>query len=147
MTVREAVQLVLQASALGLDGERADEVGKIYVLDMGEPVRIVDLARQVVRLAGLVPDKDVDIVYTGLRPGEKLHEELFQHGESNLPTRHPALRLASARPNELGVLEKGLDELARQARTGRVEEMCNTLRRLVPSYQVPESEPERVAAS
>lgn len=147
MTVREAVQLVLQASALGLDGERSDEVGKIYVLDMGEPVRIVDLARQVVRLAGLVPDRDVDIVYTGLRPGEKLHEELFQHGEANLPTRHPALRLAAARPNDLSALEKGLDELARQARTGRMEEMCNTLRRLVPSYQAPESEPERAAAS
>ena len=145
MTVREAVQLVLQASALGLDGEQADEVGKIYVLDMGEPVRIVDLARQVIRLAGLIPDKDIEIVYTGMRPGEKLHEELFQHGESNLPTRHEALRLAAARPSDLDVLEKGLDELARQARTGRVEEMGTTLRRLVPSYQMPE--PESAAAS
>ncbi len=136
---------MLQASALGLDGEQADEVGKIYVLDMGEPVRIEDLARQVIRLAGLVPDKDVEIVYTGMRPGEKLHEELFQRDESNLPTRHPALRLAAARPGDLEVLEKGLDELARQARTGRVEEMCTALRRLVPSYQTPEA--ERAAAS
>ncbi len=146
MTVREAVQLVLQASALGVDdAEQADEVGRIYVLDMGEPVRIVDLARQVIRLAGLIPDKDVQIVYTGMRPGEKLHEALFQADESNLPTRHDALRLAAARPGDLEILEKGLDELARQARTGRVEEMCTALRRLVPNYQTPG--PDRAAAS
>jgi O-antigen biosynthesis protein WbqV len=161
MTVREAVQLVLQASAQGLDGTQGldggegldgaqgldgAEVGKIYVLDMGEPVKIVDLARQVIRLAGLIPGKDIDIVYTGARPGEKLHEELFQHGEESLPTGHPALRLAATRATELDLLEKGLDELARQARTGRLDEMCNSLRRLVPSYQAPENDAPRAAA-
>ena len=141
MTVREAVQLVLQAAALGLDGtqtadgEQAAEVGKVYVLDMGEPVKIVDLARQAIRLAGFVPGKDIEIAYTGVRPGEKLYESLFNPDEATLPTRHPALHLAAARTSDLDILEKGVDELARQARTGRIEEMTNTLRRLVPRYQ------------
>src|SRR5262249_18538552 len=77
MTVREAVELVLQAAAVGR--ARNDE-GAIYVLDMGQPIKIVDLARQMIRLAGKVPDVDVRIAIVGLRPGEKLFEELF-HGE------------------------------------------------------------------
>src|SRR5215475_4003782 len=74
MTVREAVELVLQASALSPAAETADSRGKIFVLDMGEPVRIVDLARQMIRLAGLRLDRDIKIEFIGLRPGEKLHE-------------------------------------------------------------------------
>src|SRR3546814_4325941 len=77
MTVREAVELVLQASALGSASPPA-EAGRIYVLNMGEPVKIVDLARQMIRLTGLKPDSEVAIRFTGLRPGEKLHEELFR---------------------------------------------------------------------
>src|SRR5205085_11089746 len=75
MTVREAVELVLQASALPSDSGASDARGKIFVLDMGEPVKIVDLAHQMIRLAGLRPGRDVAIEYIGLRPGEKLHEE------------------------------------------------------------------------
>ena len=93
MTVREAVELVLEASAtVGLadDGQGTVESrGKIFVLDMGEPVKIVDLARQMIRLAGLVPDRDIAIEFTGLRPGEKLHEELFHDAEAPVPTREP----------------------------------------------------------
>ena len=75
MTVREAVELVLQASALSPAAAASDTRGKIFVLDMGEPVKIVDLAHQMIRLAGLRPGRDVAIEFIGLRPGEKLHEE------------------------------------------------------------------------
>jgi len=79
MTIQEAVQLVLTAGAMG-DG------GETFLLRMGEPVRIVDLARNLIELSGLKPDQDIRIVYTGLRPGEKLHEELQASRESTLPT-------------------------------------------------------------
>ncbi|HET8995038.1 MAG TPA: nucleoside-diphosphate sugar epimerase/dehydratase, partial [Acetobacteraceae bacterium] len=93
MTVREAVGLVLQASVLRTGGAAlpAGEEGGIFVLDMGKPVKIVDLARQMIRLAGLQPDSDVEIRFTGLRPGEKLYEELFHGKEPPVPTGHPGL--------------------------------------------------------
>ena len=81
MTIPEAVQLVLQAAALGQGGE-------VFVLDMGEPVRIADLAADLIRLSGLEVGRDIDIVYTGLRPGEKLFEELFGEGEDYVRTGH-----------------------------------------------------------
>jgi FlaA1/EpsC-like NDP-sugar epimerase len=94
MSISEAVQLVLQAAVLGLgETNRAP----IFVLDMGEPVKIVDLAEQMIRLAGLRPNEDIAIAFTGLRPGEKLFEELFHDAESMLATRHPLIRLARAR--------------------------------------------------
>ncbi|MFP3526228.1 polysaccharide biosynthesis protein, partial [Pantoea sp. SIMBA_072] len=80
MTVREAVELVLQASAHGV--ARAEERGKVLVLDMGEPVKIVDLARQMIRLAGYRPGEDIKIEFTGLRPGEKLFEEILTSAEA-----------------------------------------------------------------
>jgi FlaA1/EpsC-like NDP-sugar epimerase len=98
MTVREAVGLVLQASVIGVAARPPGEDGGIFVLDMGEPVKIVDLARQMIRLAGLRPDTDVEIRFTGLRPGEKLFEELFHGGEEPpVPTGHPGLLMASPR--------------------------------------------------
>ena len=133
MTIREAVELVLQASALGL-GE-ASEAGRIYVLDMGQPVPIVELARQMIRLAGLIPEKDIAIVYTGLRPGEKLEEELFHDLEALAPTAHPALRLAAPRVADLELLAKSLDELAAAAEARRGGEALRILARLVPEYR------------
>lgn len=90
MSIPEAAQLVLQAGSMGKGGE-------IYVLDMGEPVRIVDLARDMIRLSGYT-EEDVKIVFTGLRPGEKLYEELLADDEHTLPTPHAKLRIAQARP-------------------------------------------------
>src|SRR5204862_3744520 len=115
MTVREAVELVLEATASAptvAGGAR----GKIFVLDMGEPVRIVDLAHQMIRLAGLVPERDIGISYIGLRPGEKLHETLFHADESPIPTANPALRLAAPRTADYAVLSRTIDELEEHAR-------------------------------
>jgi FlaA1/EpsC-like NDP-sugar epimerase len=88
MSIPEAAQLVLQAGLMGNGGE-------IFVLEMGEPVRIVDLARDMIRLSGL-SEEDIRIEFTGLRPGEKLYEELLSDRESTLPTPHPKLRIARA---------------------------------------------------
>jgi FlaA1/EpsC-like NDP-sugar epimerase len=87
MTIPEAVQLVLQAGSLGNGAE-------VFALDMGEPIRVLDLANDLIRLSGLEPDKDIEILFTGMRPGEKLYEELFFSGEDVLPTTHPKIRRA-----------------------------------------------------
>jgi FlaA1/EpsC-like NDP-sugar epimerase len=148
MTVREAVELVLQAAALspaaaapheqaarGPHREAAAARGKIFVLDMGEPVKIVDLARQMIRLAGRRPDHDVKITFIGLRPGEKLHEELFHAAEPLLPTLHPAIRLAAPRAADYAMLARAIDELETLARAGEEERVCALLARLVPEYR------------
>ena len=137
MTVREAVQLVLQAGALGARNHAVDEVGKVYVLDMGEPVKIVDLARQMIRLVGLRPDKDVEIAFTGVRPGEKLHEQIFHSGEPTIDVGHKGLRLAAARTANLEVLRRSIDELEATARAGQVAQAVAELSRLVPEYRAP----------
>jgi len=138
MTVREAVELVLEASAtVAADDAVAAGAarGKIFVLDMGEPVKIVDLARQMIRLAGLVPERDVAIEFTGLRPGEKLHEELFHDAEATIPTSNPALRLAAPRTADYAVLARSLDELEEQARAANEPRVLDLLQRLVPEYR------------
>jgi O-antigen biosynthesis protein WbqV len=134
MTVREAVELVLQAAALGAE---ADEPGKIFVLDMGEPVRIADLARQMIRLAGLRPNRDIEIKFTGLRPGEKLFEEIFHGAEPLLPTSCKGLLLAAPRVADLATLAELIDALAECCRHGNREALAHLLRRSVPEYQPP----------
>jgi O-antigen biosynthesis protein WbqV len=139
MTVREAVELVLEASSAppAPDQAAADGAarGKIFVLDMGEPVRIVDLARQMIRLAGLRPERDIEIRFIGLRPGEKLQEALFHAAEAPVPTKNPALRLAAPRTADYAVLARSIDELEEQARTGHEERVLALLERLVPEYR------------
>jgi len=138
MTVREAVELVLEASAtVARDAGDTDPAsrGKIFVLDMGEPVRIVDLAQQMIRLAGRVPERDVKIVFTGLRPGEKLHEELFHDAEAAMPTANPALRLAAPRTADYAILARSLDELEAEARAMNEARIIDLLQRLVPEYR------------
>ncbi len=133
MTVREAVELVLQASALGT--KPGDQRGKVLVLDMGEPVKIADLARQVIRLAGLRPDQDIKITYTGLRAGEKLHEELFAEAEELIPSAADGVKLGKATTVELPVIGQQLDDYAAQLREGLGECECIAqLQRLVPEF-------------
>ena len=104
MTIPEASKLVLQAAALG-------EGGEIFVLDMGEPVRIVDLAVDLIRLAGLHPD-DIEIVFTGMRPGEKLFEELYLNDERLLPCKHSKIFVAAHRPYTSKEVASSIAQLA-----------------------------------
>ncbi|WP_206419920.1 nucleoside-diphosphate sugar epimerase/dehydratase [Minwuia thermotolerans] len=144
MTIREAVELVLAAAA----GSRLrqDDTGRIHVLDMGEPVRIQDLARMMIRLAGLTPDRDIRIEYVGLRPGEKLHEELLHSSEKLDQTDIEGVMLASPRVVERQILTRALDELAGHARARRTDRTLTLLRELVPEYKE-ETERQRHASS
>jgi O-antigen biosynthesis protein WbqV len=146
MTVREAVELVLQASALSPRTD-SETRGKIFVLDMGEPVKIVDLAHQMMRLAGLRPGRDIAIEYIGLRPGEKLHEELFHPAEPLMPTENPAIRLAAPRTADYAMLARSIDELEETARSRREERVLQILERLVPEYRRSAPGPRNIAAS
>jgi O-antigen biosynthesis protein WbqV len=136
MTVREAVGLVLQASVVGTEGEALPELreGGIFVLDMGDPVKIVDLARRMVRLAGLRPDLDVEIRFTGLRPGEKLYEELFHGQEPPRATRFAGLLMATPRTADAALVGRAIDEIAAAARRGDGAAALAQLGRLVPEF-------------
>jgi FlaA1/EpsC-like NDP-sugar epimerase len=129
MTIPEAVQLVLQASALGSGGE-------VFMLDMGEPVKIMDLARDLIELSGLEVDKDIDIVITGLRPGEKLFEELLTTGESYQPTPHEKIRIAR---DASGAAPAALDEilvsLEKSVAQDDRAEIVRSLQTLIPEFQ------------
>ena len=134
MTIREAVELVLQASALGV--QPGDQRGKVLVLDMGQPIKIADLARQMIRLAGLRPDDDVKIICTGLRPGEKLHEELFSNSEEILPSDADGVRIAKSPTVELGQLQQSLAQFATLLQAGMAEAAATArLEELVPEFR------------
>jgi FlaA1/EpsC-like NDP-sugar epimerase len=145
--VREAVELVLQASALSPVSETQEARGKIFVLEMGEPVKIVDLAQQMIRLAGLRADRDIKIEFVGLRPGEKLHEELFHPAEPLMPTANPAIRLAAPRTADYAMLARAIDELEENARLRREDRVLHLLERLVPEYRRNTSGPSAAAVS
>ncbi len=136
MTVREAVELVLQASAVGIEDSEAS--GRIFVLDMGTPVKVLDLARQMIHLAGLTPDKDIKIEFTGLRPGEKLYEELLHEEEDVLPSRAPGTTLAAPRAAALPDMETALTALETVARNREAAQVLEQLARLVPEFDLEE---------
>jgi FlaA1/EpsC-like NDP-sugar epimerase len=128
MTTSEAVSLVLQASSMGTDSE-------IFVLDMGDPVRIVDLAINMIRLAGLEPYRDIDIEFTGLRPGEKLFEEINCPDELTLRTCHDKIRIFHQAPPEWTTIAAWLDRLRSLLGKRSEEAIIDHLRELVPEYQ------------
>ncbi|HER25701.1 MAG TPA: polysaccharide biosynthesis protein [Rhodospirillales bacterium] len=134
MTVGEAVELVLQAATLNDNGQ--DLAGKIFVLDMGDPVRIIDLAEQMIRLAGLIPGKDIKIEMTGLRPGEKLFEEMFHGGEPLVETRCAGILLAAPRAVEADTLGLAIDKLAAAATAADRSQVIKIITDLVPEYKV-----------
>jgi FlaA1/EpsC-like NDP-sugar epimerase len=155
MLIPEAVQLVLQAGTLGRGGE-------VFMLDMGEPIRIVDLATDLIRLSGLRPkvrwpgtdrgvdvgprDWDIEVVFTGLRPGEKLFEELIVEGEEYVPTHHAKIFTACANGDCVVCpvdLDCAVDELIAQAQRGDEGKLRAKLREIVPPY----APPERLAAA
>ena len=130
MTIPEASQLVLQAGILG-------ETGKVYVLDMGEPVRIVDLATDMARLSGLVPERDIEIQYTGIRPGEKLFEEMFSPQEDRCSEVHPKVfnaRLVEPSPELIAQGLASLRQAAEEPEGSRQTHILYWLQKLVPSY-------------
>lgn len=128
MTIPEAVGLVLQTAALG-------EGGEIFTLDMGEPVRILDLARQLIELSGFTPDKDIRIEFTGLRAGEKLFEELNYQGESITPTRHPKILRLICQPRPLEAVLAALARLMDHADRMDSNQLKQLLRQVVPEYR------------
>jgi Predicted nucleoside-diphosphate sugar epimerases len=129
MSVPEAVQLVLQAAAL------PEVAGRIAMLDMGQPIRIVDLAERLIRLSGLIPHRDVHITFTGLRPGEKLDEELTSMTESSVATDVEKIRIVETNETRGASLESGLHSLFTAVSMGTHSSILRELRKLVPEYR------------
>jgi FlaA1/EpsC-like NDP-sugar epimerase len=127
MTIPEASQLVLQAGAMGHGGE-------IFILDMGEPVKIVDLARDLITLSGLRPGEDIEIEFNGIRPGEKLFEQLATDAEHADKTKHPKIFIGRVASPAWSEAVRGLDELLGLANSTEVSRIRGALRRLVPEY-------------
>ncbi len=132
MTVREAVGLVLQASAKGTLNKT--DRGQIFVLDMGEPIRIYDVAKKIIRLANLIPNKDIEIKITGLRPGEKLYEELFDASETPLKTDIGGVQAAKPQPVEVALLRTSFISIEKAALAGHGEEIHRLLAQIVKGY-------------
>jgi FlaA1/EpsC-like NDP-sugar epimerase len=144
MSIREAVQLVLQASTMGKGSE-------IFVLDMGEPIRISDLANNMIRLAGYVPGEDIEVRFTGLRPGEKLYEELATDGENILPTYHEKIKIFTGPQASRKSIESWVAQLEALLLKRNVDAVTAHLQLLVPEYRPgghaadPEQAPVRLA--
>ncbi len=133
MTIQEAGVLVMEASAMGSGGE-------IFVFDMGKPVRIADLARKMIQLSGLQPDVELPIKYTGLRPGEKLYEELLANEENTLPTHHPKILIGKTRPLDAGWVQSQVTELINAFQTQDNLHIVKLMKSLVPEYKSMNSE-------
>lgn len=127
MTIPEACQLVIEAGVMGQGSE-------IFVFDMGEPVKIADLARKIIRLAGKEPDTDIKIVYTGLRPGEKLYEELLNNSENVVPTYHDKIMIAKVPEYDYAAIKDKVDKLISSAQRHYTLETVGIMKELVPEF-------------
>lgn len=127
MTIPEACRLVLEAGTMG-------EGGEIFVFDMGEPVKIVDLANRMISLAGLEAGKDIQIKFSGLRPGEKLYEEVLSAQETTLPTPHEKIRVASVRDCCYQQLLPEIDELIQVAHTTEIVDTVRKMKEIIPEF-------------
>jgi FlaA1/EpsC-like NDP-sugar epimerase len=127
MTSPEACTLVMEASTLGNGGE-------IFVFDMGKPVKILDLARNMIRLAGYTPEKDIPIVFTGLRPGEKLYEELLNQKELTLPTSNSKIMIARVREFDYNEVSQRIDLLIETSHQDKSFTTVKMMKELVPEY-------------
>ncbi len=127
MTIPEACSLVLEASVMGQGGE-------IFVFDMGQQIRIADVAQKMIKLSGLEPGTDIDIVYTGLRPGEKMYEELFNDYELNQPTHHPRIMIARVKPQDFHTVSERLDQIERMVGKRDMRHIMWVIGQMVPEY-------------
>jgi FlaA1/EpsC-like NDP-sugar epimerase len=127
MTIPEACQLVLEAGFIGNGGQ-------IYVFDMGEPVKVLDVAMNLIRLSGLEPNKDIMLKYTGLRPGEKLYEELFSTGENQLPTHHPKISIAQVEENNFELILVKIDKILKSLYKIDEFKLIDEMQEIVPGY-------------
>lgn len=140
MTIPEACSLVLEAATMGNGGE-------VFVFDMGEPVRIADLAHKMIKLAGLIPNEDISIVYTGLRPGEKLYEELMNDSEKVIPTHHKKIKISQVRSNHLFNFKSHLDRLISLASKNKNLQVVKEMKVIVPEYKSKNSVYEKLDVS
>jgi len=127
MTIPEACQLVLEAGFMGQGGE-------IFVFDMGEPVKIINLAKEMIRLAGLTVDEDIEIKFTGLRPGEKLYEELLASKENTIPTHHEKIMIANVREHDFEIVNKHIADLLFALQIENDELLVSRMKDLVPEF-------------
>ena len=128
MTIPEACQLVLEAGAMGNGGE-------IYIFDMGKPVKIIDLARKMIKLAGFVPGKDIEVKIVGLRPGEKLYEELLNDTSKTLPTHHEKIMIAEEMQDEFEVLHSDIEDLINKANFFSSDDIVLQMKKIVPEFK------------
>lgn len=136
MTIPEACRLVMEAGTMGQGGE-------IYIFEMGKPVKIADMARRMIELSGFVPDKDISIVYTGLRPGEKLYEELLSNKENTLPTTHEKIRVAKVQEYDYEEIVPEIDKLNELAVRVDIPAMVRLMKAIVPEFVSRNSEFEK----
>jgi FlaA1/EpsC-like NDP-sugar epimerase len=128
MTIPEACQLVLEAGAMGQGGE-------IYIFDMGEPVKIMDLAKKMIRLAGFVPEKEISIKIIGLRPGEKLYEELLNDTSKTLPTHNLKILIAEDKIDDFEHVTTAISELIDSTKKKTSQEIVSQMKNIVPEFK------------